>query len=271
LEPCCHFGKTPPCVDAIIKSGVKKVIVSTLDPNPKVGGKGIQQLKQANIEVIVGCLEKESRQLNKRFFTYHEHKRPYVILKWAQTADGFIARSDYSSKWISNDQSRQLVHQWRDQEMAIMVGTNTVVFDNPKMTCRVPNGRNPIRIVLDRTQRVPTSFFVFDESAPVIIYNEQEDYNKDFVSLVKVNFDDKLINTILSDLYDRGIQSLIVEGGAQLLNTFLINMNWDEARIFTGQVLFGEGIKAPELKVKEGRSQQLNIEGDILEVLERFI
>jgi diaminohydroxyphosphoribosylaminopyrimidine deaminase/5-amino-6-(5-phosphoribosylamino)uracil reductase len=274
LEPCCHFGKTPPCVDAIIKSGVKKVIVSTLDPNPKVGGKGIQQLKQANIEVIVGCLEKESRQLNKRFFTYHEHKRPYVILKWAQTADGFIARSDYSSKWISNDQSRQLVHQWRDQEMAIMVGTNTAVFDNPKLTCRVPNGRNPIRIVLDRTQRVPTSFFVFDESAPVIIYNEQEDYSKNLISLVKINFDDSLIQTILSDLFARGIQSLIVEGGAKLLNSFLDAQIWDEARVFRGQESFKEGIKAPILNLEatpnKYSSQKFNLDSDTLEIISSF-
>ena len=274
LEPCCHFGKTPPCVDAIIKSGVKKVVVATQDPNPKVAGNGIQKLKQANVEVITGCLENQARKLNQRFFTFHEKKRPFVILKWAQTSDGYIARSDYSSKWISSELSRQLAHQWRDQEMAIMIGTNTAVHDNPKLTARVPNGRNPTRIILDRTQRVPTSFFVFDESAPVVIYNEQEDHSKNLLSLVKINFDDCVIQTILSDLCLRGIQSVIVEGGAKLLNSFLSAQLWDEARIFTGQEKFLKGIMAPKLPVALGKTgyelQKFQLGGDLLEVFNRF-
>ncbi len=276
LEPCAHFGKTPPCTEAIIKSGIKRVVVATLDPNPKVNGKGIQCLKESKIDVITGCLQKEAQELNKRFFTFHEKQRPYVILKWAKTADGFIARKDYSSKWITSEKSRHLVHQWRDQEMAVMVGTNTAVHDNPKLTARIDNGRNPIRVLIDRTQRVPTSFLLFDEAAPVIIYNEEEDFTKNLVSLVKVSFDSSLIHTVLKDLCHRGIQSVMVEGGAILLNSFIELGLWDEARIFTSAKLFNEGIEAPKLPNMEALAlfvddfKHLDLDDDTLEVFKRI-
>ena len=272
LEPCAHTGKTPPCVEAILRRGVKNIVVGTLDPNPIVNGKGVRALEQGGASVTVGVLENECRALNKRFFCFHEKKRPYIIFKWAQTADGFIARKDNSSKWISGEAARGLVHKWRDEESAIMVGTNTVIFDNPYLTSRVQGGRNPVRVLIDREQKIPTSFHVFDESATTLLYNESEDYSYGAAELIKIPFDDKLLSTVVSDLHQRGVQSMIIEGGAALINSFIKSDLWDEARIFITEKTFGSGILAPTLKPPAALqpAMTLGTEQDRLFVIERF-
>jgi diaminohydroxyphosphoribosylaminopyrimidine deaminase / 5-amino-6-(5-phosphoribosylamino)uracil reductase len=254
LEPCSHVGKTPPCADLLIRHQVKKVVISTIDSNPLVGGKGIEKLRQAGIEVEVGILKKEGRELNKRFFTFVEKKRPYIILKWAQTADGFIARSNFDSKWISSEYSRQLVHQWRSEEDAVLVGKNTALYDNPFLTVRDWAGRNPVRVVIDRSLQLPKTLHLFDGTIKTICYNyllEAEETNVDYVKINEANFTDQL----LADLHTRGIQSVIVEGGAKTLNEFIEKNSWDEARVFTSKNVFGAGIAAPKISSLKSTEQ----------------
>lgn len=249
LEPCAHWGKTPPCTNLLVEKKVKKVVIGAIDSNPLVGGKGVQILKQAGIEVVTGVLEKNVREQNKRFFTIIEKKRPYVILKWAQTRDGFVARENFDSKWISNAYSRQLVHKWRSEEDAILVGTSTAKHDNPQLNVRDWEGKDPVRIVLDRNLILDRSLHLFDNAQPTICYNQvksEKFENLDLVQL-KSGFG---VKEVLEDLYQRKIQSLIVEGGAQVLKSFIENELWDEARVFTGQVQFGNGISAPLIKGK---------------------
>ncbi len=244
LEPCSHVGKTPPCADLLIEHKVKKVVVSNLDSNPLVAGEGIKKLRQAGIEVIAGILEQEGRALNKRFFTYIEKKRPYIILKWAQTSDGFIARDNYDSKWISNDFSRQLVHKWRSEEDAILVGNKTASHDDPQLNVRDWSGGNPVRIVLDRFLRLRESLRLFDRTQNTLCYNvmkHEEQVNLTLICLDEENF---LLN-VIQDLYKRQIQSVIIEGGAQTLSSFIEANMWDEARVFCSEKSFGKGIAAP--------------------------
>jgi diaminohydroxyphosphoribosylaminopyrimidine deaminase / 5-amino-6-(5-phosphoribosylamino)uracil reductase len=247
LEPCSHFGKTPPCADLLIRHSLKKVVISNFDPNPLVAGKGIAKLREAGIEVIENVLEAEGRELNKRFFTFIEQKRPYIILKWAETADGFIARSDGSSKWISNDLSRKLVHRWRAEEDAVLVGTQTALIDDPQLNVRNWSGRDPIRIVIDRDLRLPASLKLFDGSQKTLIYNlikNEEQKNNNFVRLEGIDF----LSEMFDDMYQRKIQSLIIEGGSQLLNVCIRNNYFDEIRVFRAENIFNEGIEAPKLK-----------------------
>jgi diaminohydroxyphosphoribosylaminopyrimidine deaminase/5-amino-6-(5-phosphoribosylamino)uracil reductase len=244
LEPCAHWGKTPPCANLLVEKKVKKVVIGAIDSNPFVGGKGIQILKEAGIEVVSGILEKDVREQNKRFFTFIEKKRPYVILKWAQTRDGFVARDNFDSKWISNSYSRQIVHKWRSEEDAILVGTSTAKYDNPKLNVRDWDGKNPVRIVLDRTLKLDSTLDLFDHSQKTICYNQVKSENSENLDFVKLDSGFGLEH-VLEDLYQRKIQSLIVEGGAQILKSFIENELWDEARVFTGQVQFGKGIPAP--------------------------
>jgi len=249
LEPCSHFGKTPPCVDLLIRHQVKKVVIANLDTHPKVSGEGIKKLREAGIEVITGILDKQGRELNKRFFTDVEKKRPYIILKWAETADGFIAQSNYDSKWISNELSRQLVHKWRSEEDAILVGTKTVFHDNPQLNVREWTGRNPVRVIIDRFLKLSEKLNVFDRSQQTIIYNvlKHEEHN----NLILARVDEtEFLPQLLQDMHKRGIQSVIVEGGAQTLKFFIASGLWDEARIFKATRTFGKGINAPELKGK---------------------
>ncbi|MCH6199633.1 bifunctional diaminohydroxyphosphoribosylaminopyrimidine deaminase/5-amino-6-(5-phosphoribosylamino)uracil reductase RibD [Aquiflexum sp. LQ15W] len=249
LEPCAHWGKTPPCANLLVEKKVKKVVIGAMDSNPLVGGKGIQILKEAGIEVVTGILEKEVREQNKRFFTFIEKKRPFVILKWAQTRDGFVARENFDSKWISNAYSRQLVHKWRSEEDAILVGTSTAKYDNPQLNVRDWEGRNPVRIVLDRTLILDSNLHLFDGMQKTICYNEAKSESSENLEWVKLSSGFG-IGEVLEDLYQRKIQSLIVEGGAQVLKSFIQNELWDEARVFTGQVQFGKGIPAPLIKGK---------------------
>jgi len=249
LEPCAHFGKTPPCADLIIKHKIPKVVIGCRDPFALVNGKGIEKLIDAGIDVIVGILQDECLQLNGRFFTYVQKKRPYVILKWAQTEDGYFAPSSEKNQqlWISGEESRKLVHQWRSEEDAILVGKNTARIDNPQLNERYTSGRSPKRIVLDRKLELPNHLNIFDQSVPTFILNEMKkdsfDGNTQYISL-----DEITPKSILSTLYHQNIQSIIIEGGAKVLELFIKEGIWDEARIFTGNVIWKSGIKAPQIQ-----------------------
>ncbi|AFL83281.1 diaminohydroxyphosphoribosylaminopyrimidine deaminase [Belliella baltica DSM 15883] len=249
LEPCAHFGKTPPCANLLVEKGVKEVVIGAVDTNPLVGGKGMEILRKAGIQVISGILESEVRFQNRRFFTYIEKQRPYIILKWAQTQDGFVARENYDSKWISNAYSRQLVHRWRTEEDAIMVGTNTARYDNPKLDVRDWVGKNPIRIVIDRMLQLSQELALFDQSQSTICLNLVKNEISKNLEYVKLDPDFSLEN-LLQALYQRKIQSVIVEGGTFLLQKLIDAELWDEARVFTGQINFEKGIPAPRIQGK---------------------
>jgi diaminohydroxyphosphoribosylaminopyrimidine deaminase/5-amino-6-(5-phosphoribosylamino)uracil reductase len=248
LEPCSHHGKTPPCSDLLISLGVNTVYVSNLDINPIVSGKGIQKMKSASIKVSDGINEEDGLNLNKRFFTYYSKKRPYVILKWAQTIDRFIARKNFDSKWISNEYSRQLVHKWRAEEDSVMVGANTALHDNPKLNIRdwPIIAKQPLRIVVDPNLKVPADFFLFDGTQQTVVYNYKKSGNDNNITWIKLSRE-KFIGGILSDLYKRKVQSVLIEGGSNLINSFISNNIWDEARVFVSDNTFGDGIKAPDL------------------------
>jgi len=250
LEPCSHFGKTPPCANLIVQYPFKKIVISNVDPNPLVSGKGIEKLMSAGMEVEAGVLEAKGAELNKRFFSFMEKKQSYVILKWAETADGFIARENYESKWISGELSRKFTHKWRSEEDAVMVGTNTALYDNPQLNVRSWTGRNPTRIVIDKNLQLPEGANLLDGSQTTICYNYKKQEVKNFVEFVKLDPIDDLLKTILDDLYERKIQSVIVEGGAALLNSFIKQGLWDEARIFRSKKEFGSGVEAPLVRGK---------------------
>lgn len=238
LEPCSHFGKTPPCSDLIIKRQIPNVVIGCIDDNIQVAGKGVERLKQAGSNVIVGVLENECKEHHKRFFTFHNKKRPYIILKWAETVDGFIApetKNEQKPVWITNEFSRQLVHKWRVEEQAVLVGTNTVLQDNPSLTVRDWTGQNPIRIVLDKDDKLSKGLNVFNNEAKTIAISKKNiDYSKN------------LAQHICDILYTNNINSLIIEGGSKTLQTFINENIWDEARVFTGVMEFKNGVKAPE-------------------------
>lgn len=269
LEPCSHFGKTPPCADLLIEKPVKRVVVCNDDPNPLVAGKGIQKLRDAGIEVVTGVLTEEGRQLNVRFFTFFEQKRPYIILKWAETADGFIADEDKQPLTISCRQSRTLSHQWRTQEDAILVGTNTALNDNPQLNARLWAGPDPIRIVLDRTLRLPRELHVFDNTQKTIIYNAFSNEEEGETTFVQINFDENFIEHFLADLHKRKIQSVLVEGGAQLLQAFLNDGHFDEIRVFTSPHPIGKGTSAPLLPTGVRLVTQKQIGADWLAYYEK--
>lgn len=232
LEPCSHWGKTPPCADLVINSGIKRVVIGIIDPFAQVAGAGLKKLLAAGIDVTVGVMEGACREVNKRFFTYHEKKRPYIILKWAATVDGFIApasRDATAPVWITNSYSRQLVHKWRSEEMAILVGGATVLADNPSLTTRDWDGKNPLRVVLDTHQNLP---------------NEAQVFNKEAETLRLATSDP---TEICAALFEKNIQSVIIEGGALTLERFIDANLWDEARLFQGSVHFKNGTKAPQI------------------------
>ena len=249
LEPCSHHGKTPPCVDLIIKHKIQNVVIGSSDPNPLVAGNGISKLFDAGINVTVGVLEKECKFLNRRFFTVQRKNRPYVILKWAQTGDGFIAprrESDAEKKpvWISNERSKQLVHKWRTEEQAILIGTNTAIDDNPQLTPRSYFGQNPIRIVIDQSQRIPKENYIFDNQAKTILFSAEKSYNESVVAET-IDFTKNVAEQILAKLSRHSISSVIIEGGAQTLQTFIDSNLWDEARVFKSRSYMHDGIQAP--------------------------
>ncbi|MCQ2198198.1 MAG: bifunctional diaminohydroxyphosphoribosylaminopyrimidine deaminase/5-amino-6-(5-phosphoribosylamino)uracil reductase RibD [Paludibacteraceae bacterium] len=251
LEPCSHWGKTPPCAKLLVESQFKRVVISNFDPFPEVSGRGIKMLRDAGIEVVTGVLEKEGYEINKRFFTFHTKHRPYIILKWAQSNDGFIAGKDGKQVMISTEETRRTVHRWRSEEMGILVGSNTAILDNPSLTVRYWHGKNPTRIVLDRELRVPKENKVFDKSAPTLLFTTKEATGyPENVKIIKMNtcqqqFD---IEEVMTELYNQKIQSVIVEGGNQILESFLKLHLYDELRIETNKnLMIGEGIKAPRL------------------------
>ena len=252
LEPCSHHGRTPPCADLIVNYGIPKVVIGSLDPNPVVSGRGLKKLRDNGVGVIHGVLKEECEELNKRFYTYHIKKRPYLILKWAQSKDGFIFPDDEKIKmgspvWISNEFSRQKVHQWRAEEASILVGRKTVEQDNPKLNSRDFKG-NPIhRIVIDNELRLKGDLNFFDGSIPTLVFNSKREVIENKIEYCKLNFEENVIQQILEVLYDKGIQSLIVEGGSMTLNSFIKSGLWDEARVFKGNSIFDKGIEAPEL------------------------
>ncbi len=253
LEPCSHFGKTPPCCDLIINGKIKKVIFSNLDPNPLVAGQGLEKLRNSGIEVCPGILEKEGFELNKRFFTFFSNKRPYIILKWAQTRNGFmdIERPGISKyNWITNRQLTILSHKWRTEEAAIMVGSNTVKNDNPQLNVRLWKGNNPVRIVLDRLLQLDLSSHVFNGKSKTLVYTEKEKTSASRnLEFIKIDFSD-MASEILRDLYQREIQSVIIEGGRKVLDTFLTQNLWDEIRLLIGNQYFDNGLEAPQLKTR---------------------
>ncbi len=255
LEPCSHFGKTPPCCDLIIQNHIPRVVIANVDPNPVVKGKGIEKLKQSGIEVTTDVLKAEGEELNKRFFSYYKKSRPYIILKWAQTGDGFMDIERHPSQhlkpvWITTEEARILVHKWRSEEQAIMVGTNTAFMDNPKLNVREWTGKDPIRILVDRTLRLPQNLHLFDGSIQTYIFTQREVEEQDNpkIEYITIPFDEYLPEHVLGELYRRKIQSLIVEGGAKILNSFLVANLWDEARIFMGNKYFSSGIEAPKIE-----------------------
>jgi diaminohydroxyphosphoribosylaminopyrimidine deaminase/5-amino-6-(5-phosphoribosylamino)uracil reductase len=270
LEPCSHQGKTPPCSDLIISKKFKKVVICNVDTNPLVGGKGIEKLKKAGIEVETGILEKEGRELNKRFFTFHEKKRPYIILKWAQTNDGFISQQpvpeNKSENWITGDDNRKLVHEWRAQEQAIMVGTNTVICDDPELTVRMAEGKNPVRVTIDKDLKLKPDSKIFNDASETLVFTRLDKASFGNTYFIKIDFSKTILPQILTKLFDSTISSLIVEGGATLLQSFINENLWDEARVFKNpHKNFGSGVKAPQLdmsnaiQVKSGMDHLLTI------------
>ena len=266
LEPCAHFGKTPPCADLVIKHKIPKVVVSCIDSFSEVSGKGIARMEAAGIDVTVGVLEKEALELNKRFFTFHTKKRPYIILKWAQTQDGYIDIDRNSStnmdNWITTPASKKLVHQWRAEEQSIMVGTNTALNDNPSLTVREVEGNNPTRIVLDMDLRLPENLHIFDKTVPTLVINKLKNETSPNLEFIQINADKNLLTQILQELYNRDIQSVIIEGGAQILNSFITQKLWDEARVFTGKKTFKKGLQAP--KIDKSSKFTTQIDSDVL-------
>jgi diaminohydroxyphosphoribosylaminopyrimidine deaminase/5-amino-6-(5-phosphoribosylamino)uracil reductase len=273
LEPCSHHGKTPPCSNFIVDSGIRSVVVGCLDDNSLVSGAGIKFMRDNACNVIVGILEKECRVSNKRFFTFHNKKRPYIILKWAESSDGFIdkLRDEHSltqPNWISNIYSQQIVHQWRSEEQAIMVGTNTVIQDNPKLNVRNWSGQSPVRVILDNSMRIPLDFHVLDGSVETIVFTSSTSLSSDKKNNLTIEYIDYSGNVpqqICDVLYRKNIQSMIIEGGAQTIRGFVNSDLWDEARIFIGDVQYKEGVKAPQ--VNGVIEKTLNINTDILKIV----
>lgn len=265
LEPCAHFGKTSPCSDLIISYKIPRVIIGCRDPFEQVNGKGIEKMESAGITVITGILEKECIDLNKRFFTRIKEQRPYIILKWARTKNGFFAPSGGSQKWISSPEAKRLVHRWRAEEDAVLVGKNTALIDNPQLNVREWKGTDPVRIVIDRKLQLPKRLHLFDQSQKTIVFNEiKTEITGKIKYLQPDNFDNYLPQMIAYQLYMMDIQSLIVEGGAQTLALFIKAGLWDEARVFTGSEEWSDGIKSPHLNAEI--AEKLKIGTDTLTI-----
>ncbi|MGQ3678191.1 bifunctional diaminohydroxyphosphoribosylaminopyrimidine deaminase/5-amino-6-(5-phosphoribosylamino)uracil reductase RibD [Tenacibaculum discolor] len=273
LEPCSHHGKTPPCADLIINKEIPNIVIGCVDTNSLVAGKGIERLKKAGRNVTVGVCKEACKEHHKRFFTVQSKKRPYVILKWAETKDGFIApltKEEQKPVWISNQYSQQLVHKWRSEEHTILVGTNTVIADNPSLTVRSWSGNNPIRIVIDKTLRISTEATVFDGNIKTIIITEKKEdkrekrKEKQNVIYETIDFSSQIAKQICEVLHKHQIQSVIIEGGVQTLQTFINENLWDEAKVFIGDINIKEGVKRPVFNAK--LSSEEKIDNDILRI-----
>ena len=268
LEPCCHHGKTPPCTDLIVKYNIPKVVIGCIDTFSKVSGQGIKKLRDNSVEVIYGILEKDCIELNKRFFCYHIKKRPYIILKWAKSKDNFIAPiSQEKPFWMTSEKSKKLVHSWRAEEDAILVGRKTVVADNPSLTVRMCEGKNPIRIIIDKVLSLDKKSNVFDNQAETIVFNNIKSAIIDKTTYLKADFNN-LNEDILNQLYNRDILSLIIEGGTITINSFIEKNLYDEIRVFTADKLLEKGINSPELpEINLIKTSTIN--NDKLEVYKR--
>jgi diaminohydroxyphosphoribosylaminopyrimidine deaminase/5-amino-6-(5-phosphoribosylamino)uracil reductase len=251
LEPCNHHGKTPPCTELIINSGIRKVVIATKDPNPLVSGKGIDRLRNAGIEVVVGLLEEAAQRINRRFITFQTEKRPYVILKWAETADRFMdilrPSAELGSFQISGEESHRIVHRWRTEESAILVGAQTGITDNPRLSARLWPGKNPTRIVIDPDLKVPPDSNLLDNSVRTLIFNRLQTKTVFNTAFIQLDFTREIIPDVLAYLHQEHIQSVLVEGGQSTLNHFLRSGLWDEIRIIRSNNYLREGLKAPEL------------------------
>lgn len=259
LEPCDHFGKTPPCTSLIMKNGIPRVVIGTVDPFDAVAGKGISRLRNAGLEVQTGVLKSECNFLNRRFFTFHQKRRPYIILKWAQSQDGYLDKLRQSSDpacptWITSPRLRALVHKWRSEEQAILVGANTAVMDNPRLNVREWTGKSPLRILIDPRLEVPQNLHLFDNSQPTIIFNGVKELSINSMDYVRIDFEKNVPQQILDVLYQRSVQSVIIEGGRMVLNSFIEKNLWDEARVFYGVPFFKTGIPAPVIYGKTHES-----------------
>lgn len=264
LEPCAHFGNTPPCTDLLIEKNFERVVIASRDPFDKVDGKGIVKLKNAGIQVSNGILKVKADQLNARYHTRIKKHRPYIILKWAQSADGFLARKNFDSKWISNTHSRQLVHKWRSEEDAILVGFNTAKYDNPKLTVRDWNGEDPIRILIDTKADLIPKSNLLDQSVRTLVFTQNPTSNKKNVEFIELNNPQNDLCEIVEALAKMKIQSIIVEGGSKTLNKFIEMDLWDEARIFTANSILGDGIPVPKMSMNPRTKE--NVSGDDLSI-----
>lgn len=269
LEPCSHFGRTPPCADLIIECGFKRVVVGTIDTSAKVAGRGIDKMRQAGIEVITGVMEKDCRELNKRFFTWHEKKRPYVILKWARSADGFIDLERKKGEpaephWITGMTERVLVHRWRAAEDAIIAGGGTIRTDNPYLDSRLWNGKNPVRIIITKSGNIDPGANVFKPTADRIVFTSNSKINIPGVGVILLRDDENAIKTVLNSLYHKNILSVFVEGGSYIIGEFVKSGLWDEARRFTGKMNFNGGVKDPFPEMKYVKS--FSFESDTLDI-----
>ena len=259
LEPCAHYGKTPPCADLIIENKIPRVVIGCRDPFPLVAGKGMEKLRAAGIEVRCGVLEAECREINRRFFHFHTAHRPYVVLKWAQSGDNRIAGTGADRVYISNEYTNRIVHKWRTEEMAILVGTHTAMNDDPQLQSRLWPGRQPVRLLVDRALKLPRTLKILNDGLPTIVFNERQ-HDLSFEDLqphskrlwpayYQVTHDVSLVQQMMHALYALHIQSVLVEGGAYLLQSFIDEDTWDEARVITnGNMWLGEGLQAPLLK-----------------------
>lgn len=247
LEPCVHFGKTPPCTDLLISQKISRVVVGCQDPSSKVSGKGIAKMKANGIAVTIGIQEQECMDLNRRFFSYHQKKRPYIVLKWAQSTDSFIALPGPKGVAISNPFTNRVVHSWRSQEQAILVGSNTASIDDPQLTNRLWSGASPLRVILDRNLRLSQSLRLFNDGAGALIFNLLCSEKKDNIEWIKLDDNFDFLTQVVSHLYQRGVISVLVEGGAKIHELFINQKLWDEARVITGKIYLKDGITAPLL------------------------
>lgn len=263
LEPCAHFGKTPPCSDLIIASGIPHVVVGSVDPFAKVAGKGIEKMQKAGVQVEVGILNEACLELNRRFFTFHQKKRPFIFLKWAQTLDGFLdidrSHPEFGQPtWISNELSRRMVHKQRTEVDSILIGTNTAWKDNPSLTVREWVGKQPVRLVLDRKNHLPADLHLKDHSVRTVIFTQDAAVSSENLEYVQIDFRKNIVPQILSWLYGQNLQSVVVEGGRQLLQAFIDQELWDEAHVYIGHTWFGSGVTAPRLNALPTKSELLH-------------
>ncbi|MBL4745099.1 MAG: bifunctional diaminohydroxyphosphoribosylaminopyrimidine deaminase/5-amino-6-(5-phosphoribosylamino)uracil reductase RibD [Flavobacteriaceae bacterium] len=269
LEPCAHYGKTPPCANLIIAHKIPRVVIGTIDPFSKVAGKGIQLLKEAGCEVTVGVLEEACREHHKRFLTFHGKKRPFIVLKWAVSQDGFIdvlreetEIEDAKPNWITNRYARQYVHKLRAEEQGILIGTNTVINDNPALNVRNWSGQDPVRIILDKTLRIPVNYTVLNDAVKTLVFTEVKRMDTENTKYIKIDFSRNIVRAICEELYRENIQSVLIEGGKQTLQSFIDANVWDEALVFVGACNFKKGLQAP--RIHGALVEEINFGDDVL-------